>query len=44
MINETINELPKDTNDEVTIKRGRGDLEENQTKTNKRTETLIIFR
>ena len=24
MINETINELPKDTNDEVTIKRGRG--------------------
>ena len=24
MINETINELPKDTNDEVIIKRGRG--------------------
>ena len=24
MINETIKELPKDTNDEVTIKRGRG--------------------
>ena len=30
MINETINELPKDTNDEVPIKRGRGDLEEKQ--------------
>ena len=24
MINETINELAKDNNDEVTIKRGRG--------------------